>query len=86
MDSLSHALFVKLSVTLWAIWVARRKAIHESIFQSRPQFINCLINKFIDELDMIKEIPLVPSQGQPSILVVNNQGSKAPQWAMQKYM
>lgn len=31
-DSLSHDLFVKLSVTLWAIWLARRKAIHEGIF------------------------------------------------------
>jgi hypothetical protein len=33
-DSISHAQFVTLSVTLWAIWYARRKAIHEHEFQS----------------------------------------------------
>ena len=30
--SLSHEAFVKLVVTLWATWIARRKAIHEGIF------------------------------------------------------
>lgn len=39
MDSLSHALFVKLLDTLWAIWAARRKAIHESIFKVPNLFI-----------------------------------------------
>ena len=34
MNLLSHALFVKMAVTLWAIWSARRKAIHEGILQS----------------------------------------------------
>ena len=34
MASLTHDKFVLLSVTLWAIWSARRKAIHEGIFQS----------------------------------------------------
>lgn len=40
MDSLSHALFVKLAVTLWAIWAARQKAIHEGIFQSIHQQVH----------------------------------------------
>lgn len=31
-DSLWHEDFVKMLVTLWAIWTARRKAIHEGIF------------------------------------------------------
>ena len=34
MEVLSHASFVKLAVTLWAIWWARRQAIHEGNFQS----------------------------------------------------
>ena len=34
MEAVSEELFVKLSVTLWAIWAARRKAIHEGIFES----------------------------------------------------
>ena len=33
-DILSKEDFVRLVVTLWAIWGARRKAIHEAIFQS----------------------------------------------------
>jgi hypothetical protein len=31
-DALSHEVFVKVLVTLWAIWTARRKAIHEEVF------------------------------------------------------
>lgn len=31
MNTLSQAAFVKLAVTLWATWSARRKAIHEGI-------------------------------------------------------
>jgi hypothetical protein len=34
-DTLSHEQFTKAVVTLWAVWSARRKAIHEEIFQ-RP--------------------------------------------------
>lgn len=76
MKSLSHALFVKLSVTLWAIWVARRKAIHEGIFQS-PQTIHSFINRFIDKLDMIKENQPVPNQGLSSAPEVTTHRPKA---------
>lgn len=34
MESMSHEAFVSLAVTLWATWWARRKAIHEGVFQS----------------------------------------------------
>lgn len=34
MDLMSHIDFVTTLVTLWAIWYARRKAIHEQAFQS----------------------------------------------------
>ena len=40
MDALSQMEFVKMAVTLWAIWTACRKDIHEIIFQS-PQSIHC---------------------------------------------
>lgn len=45
-NTLSHDAFVKLSVTLWAIWSARRKAIHEGIFQS-PQATHAFLNRLI---------------------------------------
>ena len=50
MDSLSHAEFVKMVVTLWALWTARRKAIHESIFQS-PISTHRFVESFIPEMD-----------------------------------
>lgn len=34
MESMSHESSMKLAVTLWATWLARRKAIHEGVFQS----------------------------------------------------
>jgi hypothetical protein len=34
MGTLWHGDFVRLVVTMWSIWYARRKAIHEDIFQS----------------------------------------------------
>jgi hypothetical protein len=45
MDTLPHDLFVLLSVTLWAIWSARRKAIHDGIFQT-PQATHAFIKRF----------------------------------------
>lgn len=56
METMSHELFVRLSVTLWAIWAARRKAIHEGIFQS-PHSTHGFITSFIDELDILKVKP-----------------------------
>lgn len=52
-DSLSHDKFIRLSASLWAIWTSRRKAIHEGIFQT-PQVINSFINRFIDELELVR--------------------------------
>lgn len=52
LESLSHANFVKLSVTLWAIWTARRKATHEGIFQS-PMSTHMFVQCFISELECI---------------------------------
>ena len=42
-------LFQRLIVTLWAIWKARRKAIHEDIYQT-PHSINGFINSYLGDL------------------------------------
>jgi hypothetical protein len=44
-------------VTLWAIWHARRKALHEGLFQS-PLSTHSFIEKFISELDHVNT-PLI---------------------------
>lgn len=41
--------FVRMVVTLWAIWGVRRKAIHENIFQA-PATVHGFINSYIMEL------------------------------------
>lgn len=62
MESLSHVMFVKLMVTLWAIWHARRKAIHEGIFQT-PQATHSFITRYITELEIINGAR--PASGPP---------------------
>lgn len=47
-DAVSHAEFTKMIITLWVIWAARRKAIHESIFQS-PEQIHRFVESYIAE-------------------------------------
>jgi hypothetical protein len=37
-DTLSHEKFTEVVVSLWAIWSARPKAIHEEIYQSPLSF------------------------------------------------
>jgi hypothetical protein len=34
MKSLRHEDLIQVTVTLWAIWYARRKVVHENIYQS----------------------------------------------------
>jgi hypothetical protein len=53
-ESLSHDEFVRITVTLWAIWTSRRKAIHEEIFQS-PLSTFVFINVFLSELKQIQK-------------------------------
>lgn len=52
MESMQAADFVKVLVTLWAIWWARRKAIHESEFQS-PLSTFKFIENFMANLALI---------------------------------
>lgn len=49
---LKTAQFIKTVVTLWAIWAARRKAIHEDIFQS-PLSVYFFIGNFLADLEII---------------------------------
>lgn len=51
-DSLSHEAFVRFAVTLWAIWWARRQAIHEQNFQS-PGATHQFILRFIQDLELL---------------------------------
>jgi hypothetical protein len=49
-NTLPQRNFVRMLVTLWAIWWARRKVIHEDEFQS-PLSTHAFINRYIAELD-----------------------------------
>ena len=53
-DTLPHDQLTRMCVTLWALWHARRKAIHEGIFQS-PLSTHCFVQRFISELDQIQK-------------------------------
>lgn len=51
-ESMGQESFAKLLVTLWAIWGARRKAVHEEEFQS-PLSTLAFINKFLGDLALL---------------------------------
>jgi hypothetical protein len=55
MQTLPQEQVTRVVVRLWAIWYARRQAIHENKFQS-PLSTNCFVEKFISELGMIKKL------------------------------
>jgi hypothetical protein len=44
----------RVCVTLWTIWHAHRKAVHEDTFQS-PLSTHCFIDKFLDDLELTKK-------------------------------
>ena len=47
--SVSHGDLVSVVVTMWAIWYARRKSIHENIFQS-PLSTHSFVNNYVADL------------------------------------
>ncbi|KAI4968640.1 hypothetical protein ZWY2020_045970 [Hordeum vulgare] len=60
-ESLSHASFTRMVLTLWSTWYARRKAIYEGIFQS-PQQTIAFGNTFLGELGQIAlKSPTIPN-------------------------
>jgi hypothetical protein len=61
-DTLSNDDFVRATVTLWAIWTARRKPIHEQIFQS-PLSILGFIWSFLSYPKLALDMPRLASTG-----------------------
>ena len=51
--SLNNEEAVRCAVVLWAIWYARRKAIHESVFQS-PLSTHSFIQRFMADLSVVQ--------------------------------
>jgi hypothetical protein len=49
MDSMRYSEFIKVLVTLWTIWTAHRKAIHEGVFQS-PLSTYHFVRRYTEEL------------------------------------
>ena len=54
---LSKKEITEILVTMWAVWYARRKAIHESIFQSHLS-TRCFIERFIADLEVNRNLLL----------------------------
>jgi hypothetical protein len=52
-ETMPHADLIRVLVTMWAIWYARRETIHENIFQN-PLSTHSFINKYIAELQAAK--------------------------------
>jgi hypothetical protein len=65
MNSTDKPDLTKMLVTLWAVWHARRKAIHEEIFQS-PMATTTFVESYLRELDMVP-------QPKPAGAKINNQ-------------
>jgi hypothetical protein len=55
-STLHHDDQIKVFVTLWAIWHARRKAIHEQIYQS-PLTVHHFAARFVEELRESEGLP-----------------------------
>lgn len=53
-DSLSHEEFTRMVVTLWAVWQATRRDIHEEIFDS-PFSTNSFINHYLRDLELLEK-------------------------------
>jgi hypothetical protein len=52
MDSLTSEHFILVGVSLWAIWMARWKAIHEGESQSSLS-THCFVRSFLEEISLI---------------------------------
>lgn len=53
-ETLSRDLFKRLVVTLWAVWLARRKSVHEDIFQA-SMATNVFIKSYMEELAVLEQ-------------------------------
>jgi hypothetical protein len=59
MDHLPHEELTRVvvSLILWALWHAPRKAIHENIFQSSLS-THCFVDRYVVELEMTEPKPV----------------------------
>ncbi|KAM0898703.1 hypothetical protein ACQ4PT_021767 [Festuca glaucescens] len=53
--ALPHGDLTRVLVTVWVLWHARRKAIHEGIYQS-PLSTNCFVERFLSDLHLIAPV------------------------------
>ena len=60
--NLRHEDLVRLTVAMWAIWYARRKAIHEEMFQS-PLSTHNFIERFLSDLETATPTEVKQRQG-----------------------
>jgi hypothetical protein len=70
MGSLSRDDFARVAVTLWAIWYARWKIIHEEEFQS-PLSTHLFIERYLQDLSNI--VPSKKMEGR-------GKGTRHPRW------
>jgi hypothetical protein len=54
-DTVPHVQLIRMCVTAWAIWHARRKAIHEGLFQS-PLSTYHFVESFLTDLEQSKGV------------------------------
>ena len=53
-SELSHEQLVRMVITLWAIWGARRKAVYKDVFQS-PMLTHLYIQSYWNDLQVLKK-------------------------------
>jgi hypothetical protein len=80
MQSLKHDDQTRVFVTLWAIWHARRKAIHEQIFQS-PLTVHMFVENFVSDLNLSEQ---EKKKQAPAMHVPTNEGWIPPPSGMAK--
>jgi hypothetical protein len=66
--TLCHEDHVKVFVTLWAIWHARRKSIHEQIYQS-PLTVHHFVARFVEELWESEDKPPMKPRGAAELRI-----------------
>jgi ribonuclease HI len=62
LNTMDHAGFIRMTITMWAIWHARRKVIHEEIYQS-PLATHLFVEAFIRDLGDSKQVMVKPRGG-----------------------
>jgi len=70
-SSLPQEDLVCVTINMWTIWYARRKAIHEGIFQS-PLSTHNFVERFISDINLTK-----PKQRQHSVFVTTTLGGSS---------